>query len=221
MDKITIMENNIVDVDNFLLKHNYLNVCLKDCVDCCRDYFYASYTEFYLSLNELLKLPVNLDFFYDKAKTSYDFFNKYLPTEIKRLDPLTSNRLLTNSLEDFSLGENINYHGLPDCIMLNGRRCSVYQSRPNTCRLYGTVNVCEYLNNPDFTNDDFTNYNLYPLVENLQLIHSKNFKLATKSYPLWFYYYYFMNRDLRGYILINLKKLKSLNPDQFIDELLK
>lgn len=220
MDKVTKMKTNIFNVDNFLKNENYLNVCLEGCVDCCRDYFYASYTEFYLSLDGLLKLPIDLDFFYKKSKITYDFFNKYLPSEIKRLDPLTSNRLLSNVVEDFSYGENINYHNLPDCVMLNSNRCSVYDSRPNTCRLYGTTNTCEYLRNPDYTNDEYTNYYLYPLVENIQLIHSKGFKLTTKSYPLWFYYYYFNKKEFRKYLIINLNNLKTLNPDEFINHML-
>lgn len=220
MDKISSMKNNIQLVDDFLRENNYLNICLKDCVNCCRDYFYASYTEFYLTLDALLKLPVNLDYFYYKAKVAYDFFNKYLPTEIKRLDPFTSNRLITNVVEDFSFGENINYQNLPDCVMLNSKSCTIYNSRPNTCRLYGTTNTCELLNNPDYTYDEYTNYYLYPLTENLQLIHSQGFKIKTYYYPLWFYFYYFNSKKFRPYLIKNLNKLKSESPDTFINNIL-
>ncbi len=218
MDKIALMKKNIEEVDSFLLENKYLNTCLKGCVDCCRDYFYASQSEFYLTLDGLLNLPVNLDFFYKKAEITYNFFLKYLPFEIKRLDPLTSNRLLANIGEDFQLGENVNYHNLPDCIMLNSRRCSIYEKRPNTCRLYGTVNVCEYLNNTDYSGDEFTNYHLYPLVANLQFVHSGGYKLNTKGYPLWFYYYYFLRPDFRPYLLANLKSMKTKSEDKFIEQ---
>lgn len=217
MDKITKMQKNISEVDSFLKENNYLNTCLKDCVDCCRDYFYASQTEFYLSLDALLKLPVNLDYFYNKAKVTFDLFNKQVNSEIKRLDPLTSNRLLTNIGNNFDEGEFINYKSLPDCIMLNNRLCSIYKSRPNTCRLYGTVNICEYLNNKDYTNDDYTNFNLYPIVANLQLVSSLGYKLNTRRYPLWFYYYYFMRPEFRPYIISNLNKLKTLSEDDYIE----
>lgn len=217
MDKISKMKNNILEVDGFLEDNKYLNTCLKGCVDCCRDYFYASQAEFYLTLDGLLSLPVNLDYFYKKAKVTFDFFNKYIPSEIERLDPMTSNRLLANIGNDFDLGENTNYHNLPDCIMLNSKRCSVYNNRPNTCRLYGTVNICEYLNNYDYANDDFTNYHLYPLVANTQFIHSEGYKLNTKRYPLWFYFYYFMQPAFRPYILDNLKNIKNNSEDDYIN----
>lgn len=216
MDKITKMKNNILEVDDFLEKNKYLNTCLKGCVDCCRDYFYATQSEFYLSLNELLNLPINFDYFYNKAKITFDFFSHYLPSEIKRLDPLTSNRLLANVGEDFAYGENVNYHNLPDCVMLNSKRCTIYNGRPNTCRLYGTVNTCEYLNNPDYSQDQYTNYYLYPLVQNTQFIHSEGFKLNTRRYPLWFYYYYFMQPAFRPYIIENLNRLKKQSEDNYI-----
>ena len=219
MSKINKMKNNILEVDGFLENNKYLNTCLKDCADCCRDYFYASQTEFYLTLDGLLKNPNNLDYFYNKSLEVFNFFSHYLPTEIKRLDPMTSSRQLSSHYEDYSAGEHINYHQLPDCIMLNNKRCSVYINRPNTCRLYGTVNRCEYLVMNDYSNDDFTNYHLYPLVENLQLIHSEGYMLKTQKYPLWFYFAYFMRPEFRPYVINNLNKLKELSEDDYIESL--
>ena len=217
MDKISKMKENNKNVEAFLSKYKYHNTCLKGCVDCCRDYFYASQTEFYLSLDKLLSIPANLDYFYKKAQKTYNFFNYYLPSEINRLDPLTSNRLLANIGEDFSFGENINYQNLPDCIMLNSKRCSIYDSRFNTCRLYGTVNICEYLNNKDYSDDEFTNYNLYPLIENTQLVHSDLYKLKTFRYPIWFYFSYFLRPKFRPYVITNLNKMKENSEDDYIE----
>lgn len=219
MDKITKMHKNLVEVDKFLKTNNYLNKCLVNCSDCCYDYFYASYLEFYLTLNYICKLPYDLDYFYHKALKSYQYFKKYLPTELKRLDPLVSNTLITSVVADSESGEYINYKGLPACIMLNNGLCSVYFSRPNTCRKYGTTICCEYLNNLDYRDDEYTNYNLYPLIENTLLISKNKTTIKMPKYPLWFYYSYFLRPNLRPFILNNLKLLTTLSEEDFFDYL--
>ena len=216
MDKISKMKNNLNYVDKFLFKNNYLNRCLVNCSDCCHDYFYASYLEFYLTLDALCELPYNLDYFYNQAVSNYDYFKRYFPLELKRLDPLYSNRLLSSVVNDFEEGEYINYLNLKPCIMLTNGLCSIYNVRPNTCRKYGTTICCEYLNNTDYRDDDYTNYHLYPLIENTLLISNDNTILKTFKYPLWFFYSYFFKKEFRPYVITTLNKLKSLSEYEFI-----
>lgn len=218
MNKIDKMIKNIEYVDTFIIEQKYTVQCLKGCTDCCYDYFYATLPEFYLTLYGLLKLPSNLDFYYKKALKTSNYFKQYIQSEVSRLDPLKSYRLLENVIEDFSEGEYVNYHNLPSCVMLNNGRCSIYKYRPNTCRKYGTLVTCEYLNNKDYQDDDYTNYHTYPLIENTLLIKD-GYKLDTKKYPLWFYYSYFFTEALRPYLLENLNKMMTLDEDEFIHQL--
>ncbi len=218
MNKIESMIHNINYVDGFLSQKKYLVTCLKDCTDCCHDYFYVSLPEFYLTLYGLLQLPTNLDFYYNKAKVTFDYFDRHVRQEIKRLTPFSSVGMIENVVEDFSEGEYYNYHNLPPCVMLNNGRCSIYKYRPNTCRKYGTLVTCEYLNNKDFQDDPETNYHTYPLIQNTMIINDE-MSLEMKRYPLWFYYFYFFNDKMRPYILNNLNKLMSMSEEEFIESL--
>lgn len=215
MNKIDKMIVNINYVDDYLKMRKYLAVCRPNCTACCYDYFYVTLPEFYLTLYGLLQLPTNLDFYYKKAKVTFDHFEKHYSNEIKRLLPNASS-LLASVMEDFSEGEYINYPNLPSCVMLNNGRCSIYKYRPNTCRKYGTTITCEFINNKDYQDDDETNYHLFPLISNTQLITKHETLLETHKYPLWFCYAYFMQESFRDYIMNNLKLMMSVSEEEFI-----
>lgn len=219
MNKIDKMIKNIEAVDQYIAKSIPYIPCLVDCTDCCYDYFYATLPEFYLTLYGVMKLPSNLDFYYNKALVTFNYFERHINQEIKKLDPLTSVGHIKSQREDFSEGEYINYQNLPPCIMLNNGRCSIYKYRPNTCRKYGTLVTCEYLDNPDYQDDEEVSYNIYPLIRNTLLIRDGE-SIETKKYPLWFYYSYFFREELRPYLLSNLNKLMTLSEEDFIEQVL-
>lgn len=208
MNTINKMKINIEYVDSFLAQHAYLVKCLNGCSDCCYDYFYASLPEFFMSLQALCEMPYNLDYFYQRSRKTEQYFKQHLKLELERLS-FRSPFLLANQVIDFSEGEYVNYPKLPACIFLVNGRCSIYKYRPNTCRKYGTTVTCEYINNNDYQDDDFTQYHLHPLHENTQLLNTSNRKAV--AYPLWYYYSQFMQPGLRDYVF---NRLKELNADQ-------
>lgn len=209
MNKIEKLKINIEYVDNFLKDHMYLVKCLNGCSDCCYDYFYASLPEFFLTLYGITQMPYNIDFFYNRALKSRNYFEQFLPLELERLS-YRAPTLLAYQVNDFSSGEYINYPKLPPCMFLVNGRCSIYDYRPNTCRKYGTTVTCEYIKNDDYQNDEFTNYHLYPLYENTKLLDTVE---KTTAYPLWFYYSEFLKPELRTYVFSRLEQLQS---EQFI-----
>lgn len=204
MKTINKMKINIEYVDSFLAKHGYLVKCLNGCSDCCYDYFYASLPEFFMSLQALSEMPYNLDYFYNKSLKTEAYFKKYLNNELDRLS-FKAPFLLANQVVDFSEGEYINYPKLPACIFLTNGRCSIYKYRPNTCRKYGTTVTCEYIQNNDYQEDDFTNYHLYPLYENTRMLDQANVKPT--AYPLWYYYSQFLKPEFRSYVFSKLNDL--------------
>lgn len=220
MNKFKSMIDNINYVDNFLNQKKYLVRCLKDCTDCCYDYFYVSLPEFYLTLYGILQLPSNLDFYYQKALVTFNYFKQNMPLEVDRLLPLTSGALLANLVEDFNEGEYTKYNCLPSCIFLNNGRCSIYKYRPNTCRKYGTTVTCEYLDNKDYQDDNYTSYHLYPLIQNTMMISDEH-NLEMKRYPLWFYYSYYFRKELRPYLFENLNKLSTMSEAEFVNSLIQ
>ena len=167
-----------------------------------------------------MKLPTNLDYYYNKARVTFEHFEQRYSSEVRRLMPNAS-ALLENVTEDFSEGEFTNYPNLPSCVMLNNGRCSVYKYRPNTCRKYGTTITCEFINNKDYQDDPDTNYNLFPLITNTQLITQFDTLLMTHKYPLWFCYGYFMQEPFRQYILDNLNLMMSVSEEEFIEIMTK
>lgn len=218
MNKIDKMILNINYVDDYLNMSKYLSLCPSTCSKCCYDYFYVTLPEFYLTLHGIFMLPSNLDFYYNKAIKTYLHFEKKYNNELKHLMPNAS-ALLESVMEDFSEGEYYNYPNLPECVMLNNGRCSIYKYRPNTCRKYGTTITCELINNVDYQEDEETNYHLFPLIENTQLITNTNMLLETHKYPLWFAYSYFLQEDFRPYIIENLNKIMILSEEEFIQTL--
>lgn len=218
MNKIEKMIMNINYVDSFLANNNFLVPCLTDCNACCYDYFYVSMPEFYLSLYGLTKLPVNIDFYHNKALKTFEHFSLRYNNEVKRMLP-NSLTLIDSHLNDYEEGEYTNYQNLPPCIFLNSGRCSIYKYRPNTCRKYGTTITCEYINNRDLQSNDFVNYNIFSLIENTQLINKDNNLVKTYKYPLWFIYAYFLKEEFRPYVFSELNNILSLSEDDYISTL--
>lgn len=220
MNKIEKMIVNINYADDYLKMRKYLSLCPIDCSACCYDYFYVTLPEFYLTLYGLQKIPTNLEYYHQKALVTFKHFNNHYRNEVKRLMPSAAS-LLENVTNDFSEGEYVNYPNLPSCVMLNNGRCSIYKYRPNTCRKYGTTITCELINNIDYQNDSETNYNLYPLIKNTQLITSDDMLINTHKYPLWFCYGYFMQKKFRPFILKNLQLMMSISEEEYIELIAK
>lgn len=207
MNMIKTMEINIEQVDSFLAKYGYFNKCLNGCSDCCHDYFYASVPEFFLTLHGLTTKPFNLDYFYKRALSTRSYFMHYLPLEIERLS-YKAPSLLAYKVNDFRTGQYINYPDLPPCMFLVNGRCSIYDYRPNTCRKYGTTVTCEYLDNEDFEDDDFTQVHLQPLYDNTALLDQS---IETTPLPLWFFYSEYLKPELRSFVFKQLEHYQINN----------
>lgn len=190
--------------------------CLDTCSACCRDYFFISENEFYLTLSYYLYESKNdLDILIRKADVVTTFFKEHHLEEYENLNILMPNENTYNERHLRKYFDDSHLSSIEqECPFLseNGR-CMVYIVRPSICRTYGTTKSCEFIGNAIidaeiekkmYTNDFITN-------------SKTNEKIIKRQYPIFYWISVFLNEPYRTLTFEKIKKFKSFSETQYFE----
>lgn len=124
------------------IRHSVQSVCHKGCSDCCDYYFYISKVEYFAIRNHIeTQFPERMQIYVQRAQNQLFELKECYPEEFKKI--------FTPSAAVGKQGfvETIAGIHFRKCIFCNEQsgECEVYQSRPFTCRFFGTTyrhNIC-------------------------------------------------------------------------------
>lgn len=191
---------------------NISNMCVNNCVECCKDYFFVSENEFLMILEELIHKKRDIGNYHKKAKEILEIMQNEYPATYDILCEKMETGMF-DKLEPKYFNDHDNYEQLPYCIFLNERnQCDIYEVRPWICRSYGTTVECSMIGNSNIEMQEDHN-----LRENTLIKGKKGELIMKRPYPLFYWFATFLELPFLPITLKKLEAIKTLNEQQYAE----
>lgn len=191
------------EYDKVVKDNDYGAKCPRGCSFCCSDFFFVDENDFLLIVDYIQRKlgKLELDNYIQKAKDYERVIEKEYPniqSELNEFMP-DGGDLIRYSDDNF-----INWKNSLNCMFLENGKCSIYEVRPDICRMFGVNQKCDKA-----TNEISHFIEEQSLLQNTSfVIHRDGRVIKQRGYPLYYYFSYFMGNQL--YKELTLKKVKAI-----------
>ncbi|MGF7105696.1 Fe-S-cluster containining protein [Lachnospiraceae bacterium PH1-22] len=210
--KLAKMHKVNMEYDDYVEANGLKGKCLEKCNVCCSDYFYVSELEFLLILERLLSKGIScVDDYIDKARKYENEFKVKFPKEYEKLDKVMPP--VDNYSNEYFYDGDISNTGLGCVCLGEDGLCEIYENRPVVCRLYGTMQKCEYIGNVDISPEIREHY----VVSNIVVNKEGSGPMLQRPYPLFYWFTFFMEEPYRQAIINKALKLGELSESEYYD----